>query len=208
MLHSPHWLVAMVHRATAVEAGSLVLHLSQLVLWHFHCALACPSLRAFLEDCVRAGPGSRVDRLCGQLNRAGSSRRGYWVLFSCCDGLRCCTCSIIHGLLHTHIRRQIASRHALFTCFHFLLPPSLPPLLAWIHAPSPPSSPSMIFHHLRCDSHGDQLPFVHLAGFLLFWMCMEFLVEMCIWSCCTCAALRIKPSGRQHSTCARVGSYQ
>jgi hypothetical protein len=132
-------VVAMEHWATAVEAGSPVLHLSQLVLWHFHCALACPSLPASLEDCVRAGSGSRVDRLCGQLNHAGSSRRGY---IGCCSPFAMVCDAILARssmALYMHIRRQIASRHARFTCFHFLLPPSSPPLLAWIHAPSPPS---------------------------------------------------------------------
>ena len=43
-------------------------------------------------------------------------------------------------------------------------------------------------------------------AFFLFWMCMEFLVEMCIWSCCTCTALRIKPSGRQQHV--RAGGFR
>jgi hypothetical protein len=102
--------------------------------WRVHLFLHLSRI-ACVRDRAHALTGSRAI----ELNHAGSSRRGY---IGCCSPFAMVCDAILARssmALYMHIRRQIASRHARFTCFHFLLPPSSPPLLAWIHAPSPPS---------------------------------------------------------------------
>ena len=153
-----------------------------------------------MRDRAHALTGSRAIKSCGVV-----APRLYWVLFSFCDGLRCDTCSIIHGLVHAHSAADCFAPRSLHLLS--LFPSSLltttscmdPCTIASLSSPLilPPPPLRLSWRSIAFRTHG--------------WLSSS---SGCVWNfswrCVSGVVVRVLLSGLSRaegsSTCARGGS--